>query len=104
MGMLNGLLPCGLTYMALTYCFILPTATDGFIFMLMFGLGTWPVMIGLSWLMSLGFTRLTQHYQRIAMFAFAAVGIWLMVRVFVPHPMTHEITRGKTVSEEVICP
>lgn len=104
MGMLNGLLPCGLTYMALTYCFILPTATDGFIFMLMFGLGTWPVMIGFSWLMSLGFTRLTQHYQRIAMFAFAAVGIWLMVRVFVPHPMTHEITRGKTVSEEVICP
>lgn len=104
MGMLNGLLPCGLTYLALTYCFILPTAMDGFIFMLMFGLGTWPVMIGLSWLLGLGFTRLTQHYQRIAMFAFVAVGIWLMVRVYVQHPMTHEITRGKTVSEEVICP
>jgi uncharacterized protein len=104
MGMLNGLLPCGLTYMALTNCFILPTAVDGFVFMVWFGFGTWPVMIGLSWLVSLGFTRLTQHYHRFAMVAIAAVGIWLMVRVFTPHSNVHDLVQDKPLSGEVICP
>jgi len=60
-------------------------------------------MIGLSWLMSLGFARLTQNYKRMAMFAFSVIGIWLMVRVFVQHPMAHE-TQNKVLTEEVICP
>lgn len=104
MGMLNGLLPCGLTYLALTYCFILPAATDGFIFMLLFGLGTWPVMVGFSWLVGLGFKSLTRHYHRIAMISFMLVGVWLMARVFIHHPASHEDTLGKTLSGEVICP
>ncbi|MCX8489832.1 MAG: sulfite exporter TauE/SafE family protein [Cyclobacteriaceae bacterium] len=49
LGAMNGLLPCGLTYMALAYCFMLPSASEGFLFMLFFGLGTWPVMIGFTW-------------------------------------------------------
>lgn len=104
MGMLNGLLPCGLTYLALTYCFILPGPADGFIFMLLFGLGTWPVMVGFSWLMGLGFKSLTRHYNRIAMISFILVGVWLMARVFIQHPASHEDTLGKTLSGEVICP
>jgi len=103
MGMLNGLLPCGLTYLALTYCFILPAATDGFIFMLLFGLGTWPVMVGFSWLMGLGFKSLTRYYHRMAMLSFILVGVWLMARVFVHHPASHDSTLGKTLSGEVIC-
>ena len=51
MGLLNGLMPCGLTYLAMTYCFILPSSLAGFQFMLLFGLGTWPVMIGFTWLL-----------------------------------------------------
>lgn len=46
LGALNGLLPCGLSFMALTTCLIVPSAWDGFYFMLMFGAGTLPVMIG----------------------------------------------------------
>ncbi|MEQ8424770.1 MAG: sulfite exporter TauE/SafE family protein, partial [Cyclobacteriaceae bacterium] len=42
LGMLNGLLPCGLTYLALTFCFTLSYAFEGFLFMLVFGLGTIP--------------------------------------------------------------
>lgn len=104
MGMLNGLLPCGLTYLALTYCFILPAATDGFIFMLLFGLGTWPVMVGFSWLLGLGFKSLTRYYHRMAMLSFILVGVWLMARVFVHHPAAHHDTLGNTLSGEVICP
>ncbi|MFN7750541.1 MAG: sulfite exporter TauE/SafE family protein [Cyclobacteriaceae bacterium] len=48
LGMLNGLLPCGLTLMALTYTFVLPGAREGVFFMILFGLGTWPVMVGLT--------------------------------------------------------
>jgi uncharacterized protein len=103
MGALNGLLPCGLTYLALTYCFILPATVDGFIFMLLFGLGTWPVMIGFSWLLGLGFKSLTQYYQRIAMISFILVGVWLMARVFVHHPASDGDIFGNALSGEVIC-
>lgn len=103
MGMLNGLLPCGLTYLALTYCFILPAATDGFIFMLLFGIGTWPVMVGFSWLMGLGFKSLTRYYHRMAMLSFILVGVWLMARVFVHHPAAQHNALGKTLTGEVIC-
>lgn len=48
LGMFNGLLPCGLTLMALTYTFVLPGAREGALFMLLFGLGTWPVMVGVT--------------------------------------------------------
>ncbi|MBX2896762.1 MAG: sulfite exporter TauE/SafE family protein [Cyclobacteriaceae bacterium] len=103
MGMLNGLLPCGLTYLALTYCFILPTATKGFMFMLLFGFGTWPVMVGFSWLVGMGFKSISRHYNRMAMLAFMVVGIWLMARVFVHHPELPETGRNKTLAGEVIC-
>lgn len=47
LGMLNGLLPCGLTAVAWSYCITLRGPLDGFNFMLLFGLGTAPAMIGL---------------------------------------------------------
>lgn len=47
LGMLNGLLPCGLTALAWSYCVTLQGPLDGFNFMLLFGLGTAPAMIGL---------------------------------------------------------
>ncbi|HNR73911.1 MAG: integral membrane protein [Bacteroidetes bacterium OLB12] len=104
MGMLNGLLPCGLTYLALTSCFILPTATEGFLFMILFGLGTWPVMVGFSWLMGLGFKSITRYYNRIATISFMLVGIWLMARVFIHHPAAHlNESAAETLAGEVIC-
>ena len=45
LGMLNGILPCGLTVLALTFCITL-SSVDGFLYMLAFGLGTLPVMLG----------------------------------------------------------
>jgi len=105
MGMLNGLLPCGLTYLAMTYCFILPAATDGFLFMLLFGVGTWPVMIGVTWLMGLGFKRLTLNYQKITTIVFIAIGAWLVARVFITHSSeSHSHLFGKIPTEEVVCP
>lgn len=46
-GLLNGLLPCGLLYAALLGASSHASAMDGALFMLFFGLGTWPALIAL---------------------------------------------------------
>ena len=43
-GVLNGFLPCGLVYLALTSSIISASPVNGGIFMLFFGLGTFPMM------------------------------------------------------------
>lgn len=47
LGLANSLLPCGLVYTALAGATVTLSATQGFLFMLMFGIGTMPVMIAL---------------------------------------------------------
>lgn len=44
-GMLNGLLPCGMIYLALTSSFLAGSAVKGSLFMFSFGLGTFPTML-----------------------------------------------------------
>lgn len=44
-GLLNGLLPCGLIYLAVTSSFITGTSLKGGLFMLFFGIGTLPAML-----------------------------------------------------------
>lgn len=105
MGMLNGLLPCGLTYLAITYCFIMPSPSEGFWFMIFFGAGTWPVMIGFTWLLGIGFGKIKVNYQRITTVVFIMIGAWLVARVMINHSMDNHLHLfGKTATEEVICP
>ena len=105
MGMLNGLLPCGLTYLALTYCFIMPSSSEGFLYMILFGAGTWPVMIGFTWLLSIGFGKIKVNYQRITTVVFIMIGVWLVARVMINQSMDNHLHLfGKTTTEEVICP
>jgi sulfite exporter TauE/SafE len=82
LGTLNGIMPCGLTYMALAYCVVLPSAKAGFLFMLVFGLGTWPVMIGLTWLVRAFFKSVHLSYHRLTAGIFLISGILLIGRVF----------------------
>lgn len=44
-GMLNGLLPCGMIYLALASSFLAGSALKGSLFMALFGLGTFPTML-----------------------------------------------------------
>ncbi|MBB1284988.1 sulfite exporter TauE/SafE family protein [Flavisolibacter sp. BT320] len=44
-GMLNGLLPCGMIYIALTSSFLTGSSVNGGLFMTAFGLGTVPAML-----------------------------------------------------------
>jgi sulfite exporter TauE/SafE len=47
-GMLNGLLPCGFVYFALAGAVSMPSVPDAMLYMLLFGLGTFPLMFALS--------------------------------------------------------
>jgi sulfite exporter TauE/SafE len=47
-GLLNGLLPCGMIYLALSTSFLTGSAINGSLFMAAFGFGTFPAMLGVS--------------------------------------------------------
>lgn len=47
-GLLNGILPCGFVYLSLAGATAAGTIYDSFLYMLLFGLGTLPMMFGLS--------------------------------------------------------
>ncbi len=48
LGLLNGLLPCGLTYVAMAGAAARASALAGLIYMVAFGFGTWPMMLSIS--------------------------------------------------------
>lgn len=49
-GLLNGLLPCGLVYVALAGALTAGSPADGFLYMIAYGFGTLPAMLSVSWL------------------------------------------------------
>jgi sulfite exporter TauE/SafE len=100
LGMINGMLPCGLTYLALSTCLILPSAGDGFLFMLFFGIGTWPVMIGAIKLIGLAQSRINFSLARLSKIALVFIGCTLLIRVWWIHPHTIMLVKAP---QEVIC-
>jgi len=58
-GMLNGLLPCGMIYLALASSFLAGSPLKGSLFMFLFGLGTFPIMLDAVFFGSF----LNQHFR-----------------------------------------
>lgn len=57
-GILNGMLPCGLVYMALSATIAMPTVTGAALLMYVFGIGTLPMLVGITLLKSrMSFTK-----------------------------------------------
>jgi len=102
LGALNGLLPCGLTYFALTYCITLPNAEQGFLFMILFGMGTLPAMLGLPSLMQSFAARTKFRLQRLAAFVLIVLGSMLVFRSVYFHQ--GEFHTSAAQANEVICP
>ena len=101
LGMVNGMLPCGLTYLAVSTCLILPSASDGFLFMLFFGLGTWPVMIGLTRLMNLVFLKNKFSLGYFSKIAMVFIGCTLLLRIWWIHP--HTSNESTLIDPVAIC-
>ncbi len=81
-GLVNGLLPCGMVYAALSGAFLTAGPSEGFLFMVLFGIGTVPAMLGLSLGSTFfrGYFRL--HFSKLIHITYGVLAIWLIVRGF----------------------
>lgn len=102
MGGINGLLPCGLTYLALTFCITLPNAGQGFLYMVLFGMGTLPAMLGVPSLLAMVSTRLQRSFRRTTAMIMILLGSLLLIRSAWVQP--HKAGTSAAQANEVICP
>ncbi len=104
MGTLNGILPCGLTYLALSFCFILQAPIDGATFMLLFGAGTLPVMLGFTSLLHVSLKRFNLSWKRLTTTLLIITGILLVARAFIPHQhMDDAVNKTELSGDVIIC-
>jgi sulfite exporter TauE/SafE len=85
LGSLNGLLPCGLSFLALTLCITMESPFDGFVYMFTFGIGTLPVMLGLASIVNLMSLKLKWNIKSLNTGLMVLSGILLIARVFISH-------------------
>jgi len=102
LGTLNGILPCGLVWIALTYSLTLHSPLEGFSFMMLFGVGTLPVMLGFTSIITQLLKRFNFTFQHVTSAMLILSGVLLIVRVFIIHlPHQHSLKQG--VVDIVLC-
>lgn len=79
-GILNGLLPCGMVYAAVFGALAMPKLYLSVLFMVIFGLGTVPLMSGVVYLQNLLALPLRNKIQKIIPYAVACIGILFIFR------------------------
>jgi len=90
LGAINGLLPCGLVYAALTAAAGLGDLSRAVAFMAAFGAGTVPVLAVMAWASGAATSRLPVRVRRAAPAVLALVGLLLIVRgIGMPHGEAH---------------
>lgn len=79
-GLLNGLIPCGVVFIALQGALLQTSLINSMLFMLVFGLGTIPMMFSISYLSS-NFSKLTKvKINKVMPILTIAVALLLIVR------------------------
>lgn len=79
-GILNGLLPCGLVYMALSASLALPGTGSAALMMYVFGLGTLPMLVSISVLKTRVAFAGGRHFRRLVPVFVFAFGCLFMLR------------------------
>jgi len=85
LGSLNGLLPCGLTLLALSFCLTANSPLEGFVYMFTFGIGTLPVMLGLVSIFNIITLKLKWNIKSVTTGLMVLSGMLLIARVFILH-------------------
>lgn len=105
-GFLNGFLPCGLVYMAIFAAIATANATLSSIYMVLFGLGTVPLMTTAVYLGKFLNTTLKQRIQKVIPVVVVCIGILFVLRglgLDIPYLSPSELTSVKEVSAEHNC-
>ncbi|MEL6866025.1 MAG: sulfite exporter TauE/SafE family protein [Bacteroidota bacterium] len=100
-GSLNGLLPCGLVYIALFGALERATPWEGMAFMIAFGLGTFPLMIAATWLGPQIRPYLRISYRRMVPVICLLFGLFFLYRGVQFHLPEHFFIWGSF--SEVLC-
>ncbi len=79
-GLLNGLLPCGLVYIALAGALVSSSPADGALYMMIFGLGTIPALLSLSLLGNLFSMAFRRRMQMLIPFLIILIGVLFVLR------------------------
>lgn len=79
-GLLNGFLPCGLVYVAVAGAVVTGGAREGALYMVFFGLGTIPMMLGLSLAGNLVSSTFRKKIGRIVPWFIVLLGIIFILR------------------------
>ncbi|MCS6771245.1 MAG: sulfite exporter TauE/SafE family protein [Kiritimatiellae bacterium] len=79
-GMINGLLPCGLVYIALAGAVATGTSWHGALFMFLFGLGTAPLIFALGLAGPSLHARLRGRFRAVLPATIALLGVWFVLR------------------------
>jgi|SRR5690606_7115338 sulfite exporter TauE/SafE len=79
-GTLNGVLPCGMVYMALASAMNADSLSNSFLFMVLFGLGTLPLLFVFSFAGSFSKPIFKHGFNRVMPFLYLIMGIWFILR------------------------
>jgi len=79
-GLINGLLPCGLVYMALLGALGMSTPLNGSLFMVLFGLGTFPLMFLIGFLGNVVSAKIRMRFQKIIPVFVFIIGVLFILR------------------------
>lgn len=104
-GMLNGLLPCGLVYMALSMTTTSVTAIQAVLLMYAFGLGTVPALVALTVLKSKASFLRSGHVRKLVpvlMFVFGSVFIVRGMNLGIPY-LSPKITVEQETVKAACC-
>jgi sulfite exporter TauE/SafE len=102
LGALNGMLPCGLLLIALSYCITLQSAGEGILFMLAFGVSTLPVMLGFTSILPVIMKKFDFNISYITRGLLILSGVVLIARVFLVH-LHHESSIERGIIDIVLC-
>lgn len=79
-GVLNGLLPCGLVYMAVFGAIATASLLESSLYMMLFGIGTIPLMTTAIWLGTILNQNLRKRLVRLIPIMTFAVACWFIIR------------------------
>lgn len=79
-GILNGLLPCGLVYIAISGALVSPSLTNSVLFMFLFGLGTLPMMFAIVYFSNLIKGHILVKIQKLIPIFIIVLGLLFIVR------------------------
>ena len=79
-GMLNGLIPCGMVYLALAGAINAGSLTNGATYMIFFGLGTTPLMLAASFASVFFRKKIRFNFSALLPYLTFCMGLWLVLR------------------------